>query len=512
MSRDAFVLLLCACFAFVHCALGREVELTFLHTTDLHGRIFPTEDYDGRSGVGGILRCASKIQSVRAEKSNVVLLDCGDFIQGSPESYVTQGDVMVKAMEWLNYDAVVVGNHEFDWGYDFFIELISSKRLPLLGGNILRKVEPVEGLSPFKIIERDGVRIAIVGLTTPGMPGWFRPEFLEDLHVEGSVKSMRSILPSLRAANPDITVLIAHQGYPAYGRQLLVNELNKVGREVPVFDLILGGHTHNRVVSESLGGALYAQAGYFGIWLGEVNLVFDTVQRKVVRRHSQLHDIDEKVVEEPRLLALLEPALEQIKAELAQPVGSIAEAFETEEHSPGHSAVQQLICCAIAAKSGADFVIHGHLNEDAGLAKGEVKNEQLWGFVPYDNLVGLSQLTSRDLRDILEENLGFLGGHHFKGVWGLSYVADLEAQPGQRITSLRQYEGEALHSRKRYLVAMNSFDLASGGWRFPRLREIVDEPDSRLEMQSWIVRDLVREYLKKHKDLKPVIKGSAIIE
>ncbi|NKB23826.1 MAG: hypothetical protein GKR87_05500 [Kiritimatiellae bacterium] len=144
-----------------------------LHTTDLHGHFLPAYDYEGHDEVGGLLRCATLIEKIKAREKNVLLVDCGDLIQGGAESYNTQGRVMIKALEWLGYDAWVLENHEFDWGLDKLAKLHDLTTLNMLGANIKtssRKQHPLNKNKPYIMKDIDGVRVALVGLTTPGIP------------------------------------------------------------------------------------------------------------------------------------------------------------------------------------------------------------------------------------------------------------------------------------------------------------------------------------------------------
>ncbi len=148
-------------------ALARPIDITVLYTTDIHGHLQPTSDYDGNQGVGGMLRCATRIEQIRSEKENVLLVDCGDLIQGSAESYLTEGRSTIQAMEYLAYDAWTLGNHEFDWGLPKLLALHDTTRLPMLAANIVGRpaANPIHcrACSRLSCVNVKGVRVAVVG-------------------------------------------------------------------------------------------------------------------------------------------------------------------------------------------------------------------------------------------------------------------------------------------------------------------------------------------------------------
>ena len=131
-----------------------------------------------------------------------------------------------------------------------------------------------------------------------------------------------------------------------------------------------------------------------------------------------------------------------------------------------------------------------------------IKRSDIWRIIPYENRIGVANLTMPELKDILEENAGQIGSVHFLGVYGLSYELHPNAPPGERVRNLRLADGSKPHARKRFRVAMNSYALASGGGRFPLLRKIVERPESRLEMTDIDTRTAVIEYVRKHSPLQ----------
>jgi 2',3'-cyclic-nucleotide 2'-phosphodiesterase/3'-nucleotidase len=484
-------------------ACSREVAVTLLHTTDLHGHMLPVTDYEGHENVGGLLRCASKIAELRDAVPNLLLVDCGDTIQGSAESYLTGGRLTLRAMEWLGYDAWVIGNHEFDWGLRKLRPLHDTTSLTMLGANIrVREGEehPLPLVRPFKMMEVDGIRVALVGLTTPGIPAWTLPDYLGGLLFESSLETLTRVMPLVRAENPDLMVLLAHQGYRSYGDDF-ANEIQAIARRFSEFDVILGGHTHTVRERADLGSVLYSQAGYHGIGVGRVDVVYDTVARRVTAKSAEFIRVGEETPLHPGLEALLSEDLETTRAYLDEQLGETEKTLSCGYRLPGQSPVQQLLCKAIQWRVKADVVLHGPLS-DASLPPGPIGRRDLWEIVPYENRICVAQLTSEDLKAILAENLRYAGNRNFMGIYGLSYELHPDRKGADRIQHFRLPDGSPLHARRRLAVAFNSYVVASGGRRFPRLRRIVHRPAARLSVTDIDTRSAVEDYIREHSPLR----------
>ena len=492
-----FLLAAAGAFALALSAAAREVPIVLLHTADLHGHLTTSVPAPGETNsAAGLLRIATLVREVRRTAENVLLFDCGDTYQGAPESYVSKGRVMVDAMALLRYDAGLVGNHEFDWGVPRLAALVGACPHPVLAANVVARegvTNPLARVQPFLVRDLDGVRIAIAGLTSPGMAKWFLPQWLGALEFPRSAPTLERILPAIRSAKPDVLVLLVHQGLP-HGPADPVNEAADIARRFPEFDVILGGHTHEEVAGQLLEGTLYSQAGPHGGSLGRVDLVYDTVARRVTSKRGTLLPVTADVPEDAELARAAAPVLKKAAALLETSVGRTAAALSPPE-------AERLLREAIAAASGAQLVLHGAL-ADVGLPAGVVRERDLWRVVPYENRIGTAWLNFPELREILEEDAAWHGTPHFLNARGLAFDLAAGAPAGQRIRRLRLADGTVPHPRKRFQVAFNSFTLASGGGRFPRLRAIVLQPESRFELTETDTRDALRQYLRAHRPLE----------
>src|SRR6266571_4486391 len=210
LSRRAFLKtvsqagLLCAAPSFA-CAVEtlnpETVTISILHTTDLHGHILPTADYNGNPDFGGLARCVTQIRRWRRQNRDSILIDVGDVYQGTEVSLRTKGELMIDLFNHLDYDAWVVGNHEFDWGIEAFHQALQRSTMPVLAANTLLEAtppgelpdakHPLAKIQPFILKEIAGIKLAIVGITTPGMSFWLPREFTRGIDFQQPVEPVR---------------------------------------------------------------------------------------------------------------------------------------------------------------------------------------------------------------------------------------------------------------------------------------------------------------------------------
>jgi 2',3'-cyclic-nucleotide 2'-phosphodiesterase (5'-nucleotidase family) len=494
---------------------ARQVPITILSTTDLHGNILPSTDYEGNTNRGGIARLATKIAEIRASTTNVLLLDSGDTFQGTAASFLDHGRVIVRLLNHLQFDAWTLGNHEFDWGSDTLAACIAEAKVPVLAGNLKPVSDDAKAkfatVQPFVLKEVDGVKVAIVGLTTPGIPNWSRPRLIPGLEFESNVVALRRIIPRLKDARADVIVLAVHQGIREGGDDH-ANQLNAVAYGFPEIAVVAGGHTHRDWPEYKFPRTeiLYCQASYWGNHLGRIELVYDTEKKKVVRRGSTTILMDESVPLDPKVLELSKPQLDAAEKELARAIGVATKNLTPFGAPRNETPIHNLIFESIAAALGergvmVDAIVHGLLDSRAMLAEGAIRVGDLWRIVPYENTVGVIEITPAELKEILEENAQ--SRDRFRGIWGIRMKLKLTGPPGERVVSLADRDGKPLDQAKRYKVAFNSYELASGGTRFVKLREIAERAESKLIEYDFQTREALIRYVEKQKEIRPVMRG-----
>jgi 2',3'-cyclic-nucleotide 2'-phosphodiesterase/3'-nucleotidase len=495
--------------------LAREVPIVVVHTTDLHGNVLPTNDLEGNRDVGGVARCATVIRKIRAEHPDAIVVDDGDLWQGTALGYLTGGAVMTRYLNDLGYDAWVLGNHEFDWGIAKLAARIAEAKMPVLAANL--KYQSPAGaapelaatfarVKPYVIRTVDGVKVAVVGLTTPGVPNWSRPRLIPGLTFEDSVTALRRVIPQVKAEGAQVLVLAAHQGMREKGDDH-ANQLYAVTRAFPELDLLIGGHSHRLFPEQMLNHILYTQANYWGTHVGQVDLVFDTDQKRVTRRKSVMLPMDASVPTDAELVKALQTDLDRTDALLKEKIGETALLLCAGDKPKDESPVFNLVCEAIAeavtAKGGkVDAVIHGILREGIWIKPGPITMQDVFRIIPYENTIGVLTLNRDQLLEILEEDAGAWSGRQFRGAWGLTVKLKPSAPAGQRILFVGDREGRSLDPKARLRVAFNSFDLTGGGMRWQKLRALTERSDTELREYDFETRDAVADYIRKHSPLK----------
>lgn len=492
-------------------ASARQVHLTLLNTTDMHGSIRRTPGVYVDHNDGSLLQCATIIREVRAENPHTLLVDCGDVFQGTAESFLTQGSIMVRAMNALSYDAWAIGNHEFDWGFDRLGSLLRQMQAVPLAANLVAGSQAPAGferVQPYVIREVDGLKVAIVGLTTPNLPQWFRGLADADLRVLDSRRALEQTLPQVRRERPHILVLLAHQGLMA--RDDDANQIKAICRRFGEFDVVLGGHLHWVLPGARIGRTDYAQAGSGARGVMRLDLVYDTVEGAVVDKTFTYLPVSPDTPVDEDIAALVADELARADSWLATVLGHTPEGMKCSLAGAGLSPVQQLLCAAIAESTGAEVVLHGVLSTKS-IPAGDIRVADVWPVVPYENTTGCAWLTVAEIRAIMEEATDFLGTERYFGTWGLQYEVHPDAPRGRRIRQVRAADGSPIHPKTRLKVALNSYHVAGGGGRFPDMIRIINRPNARLQYGEVSTRQMVMDYIQAHPQLSMPAGTNAVV-
>jgi 5'-nucleotidase len=270
-------------------SLAREDDfghLTILHTNDTHSRIDPfPSDHPRYSDAGGVLNRLKLLRKIRSEVKHHLLLDAGDIFQGTPYFNLFKGEIEMKSMTALGYDAATIGNHDFDAGVDGLARQLKYAQFPMLNCNYRFQDTPLEGKTKvYQIFERDGLRIGVtgVGIELEGLVG---PEFTRGVKVESPVEHVNRVAGQLkRDYDCHLVVVLSHLGYAYRSEKISDTRLARMTENV---DLIIGGHTHTflekPVVLKNRTGApvLIHQVGWGGLVLGRIDLSFERNSKKL---------------------------------------------------------------------------------------------------------------------------------------------------------------------------------------------------------------------------------------
>ncbi|MDQ6653293.1 MAG: metallophosphoesterase, partial [Acidobacteriota bacterium] len=302
----------------------KRLQIIILGTTDLHGNLFPVDYYTNKRDNRGLAKIATLIKQVRKENQNVVLIDSGDTIQGTPLEYYHNKknnqppDPMMLAMNALHYDAMTVGNHEYNFGLKVLEKARAEAEFPWLSANTYNKGTSQTHYQPYIVKEVAGVRIGVLGLTTPGIPNWENVPNYAGLEFQEPLNEAKKWVPVLREQErADVVVVAMHMGLEEDlrtgeinpGQVANENQAITIAREVPGIDLIFMGHTHRDVPSLYINGVLLTQANYWGRHLARVDLYLenDGKRWRIFARSARTIPPDDKVNPDQELMKLGEP-------------------------------------------------------------------------------------------------------------------------------------------------------------------------------------------------------------
>jgi 2',3'-cyclic-nucleotide 2'-phosphodiesterase/3'-nucleotidase len=479
-----------------------QTTIQVLGTTDLHGNLLPYDYYTEHEVQRGLAKLATLIKAERERNPNTVLVDCGDTIQGSPlESYHqahaleagARPDPMMLAMNALGYDAMAVGNHEYNFGLERMQRARQAAKFPWLSANNT-------SFAPYALKTIGGVRVAIIGLTTPVIPSWEKKENYAGHAWIDPVKAATDTIDALHhlPAPPDLIVVALHAGLecdPKTGHLLpgarpKEDVAYRLASEVDGIDALIFGHSHQEFGPAPLGKTFAVQPKNWGASLAAIEFTLEREgdgRWRVVNRTGKVLAVTAQTSADPGILALARPYHEATEAWLKQPVTRSSTALDARRSRIEDTAIIDAIQRVQMHYAKADVSFASSFNPRARIQEGPVTVRQLAALYLYDNELYTVEGTGRAVREALENAARFyrtcpdaacsgpllnkeVFGYNYDMAQGVTYEIDLAEQPGRRIKNLR-FRGEPLADDRPLRLAVNNY-RAAGSAGYTMFRDL----------------------------------------
>lgn len=498
-----FLLILPVCSAY-----SGQTGIRILYLNDFHGFAESSRSYGSDEMRGGIAYLAAKVEKLRNEKPSL-LLSGGDMIQGDNWANLFQGESVIELMNIMRFDAMVAGNHEFDFGQEVLKRRISQARFAVLGAN----VEGMDLLKPYIIKDLNGIRIAIIGVVTEDTASSTHPKNVSGLKFLSLKETVGRYVRELKDRT-DMLIVLSHNGLPAD---------MALAAHVDNIDVIVGGHSHTKIEQPVIEGkTVIVQAWEHAKALGVLDISFEG--GKIIKVEGHLEEVRPEAGKEDRIVQpIVEKYSRKIDAALNETLGYAALDLDGENVRIRETNMGDFVADIVRHASSADMALINGGGIRTGIKKGGIRLKDIYSVLPFDNYIVAVKLTGRQIRESLEHGVSAVeeGAGRFPQVSGISFKYSRLSPAGSRVTEIL-IKGEPLDPGRDYVVATNDF-LAAGGDDYKAFGEAVrgsrdfeviggmmkGEMLVYINSGTWL-RDVVADYIREKKIIAPVVNGRII--
>ncbi|HZL82276.1 MAG TPA: 5'-nucleotidase C-terminal domain-containing protein [Candidatus Deferrimicrobium sp.] len=507
-------------FPFKVAIAATTVKITLLETSDVHGVIYPYDYFKDAPANGGFAKLSTLVKGVRADNPNTLLLDNGDNQQGTPLTYyfnkvdTTGPNPVIAAMNIMGYDAMTLGNHEFNYGLSIVDKARSESKFPWLSANIYKE-DGTNYFTPYIVKTVAGVKVGILGLTTKNIPNWEVPANIKGLVFKDTVEEAQKWVKILKDTEKvDLVVLLAHEGFEKdidTGKDLgtsIENQAYAIATTVPGIDVMLTGHTHLSIPGKTLNGVLVMQPKNAGVEICKADITMEQTATgwKVATKTGTNLPVTADTVADQVILDATKTQHETAVSYMKQPIGEATGDFPGATSRTEDSAIMDLIQKVQMKYANTDLSLAAMLPDPApSFKKGPLTVRDMYSLYIYENTLFAITVTGQQIKDELEWSAKYFNtytynktattlvnssvvGYNYDMLQGADYVIDTTKPVGQRISGLI-YHGKPMDMTATYTLALNNYRAGGGGFLGFKGSPIVYQSSDE-------IRNLMIQYVK----------------
>ena len=496
--KKTITILALICISMTMMAKGKTVTLRLIETSDVHGAFFPYDFIERRPMQGTMARVSTYLRRQRKSYGDrLILMDNGDILQGQPTCYYTNyiktdaPNIAAEVVNYLHYDAQTFGNHDVETGHAVYDKWVREVECPVLGANIIDAKTGKPYVKPYTIVEREGVRVAILGMLTPAIPNWLHESLWTGLRFEEMLQCARQWIKVLKEQEKaDVIVGLFHSGWdggivtPAYAEDVS----RRMAEEVEGFDVIFFGHDHTER-NATVNGVLCLDPSCNAVKVAQATI--QVRDGKVISKKGEIVDITGEAVDQ-QYLQHFQPRIDAIRQYVERQLGTFVSPMRARDAFFGSAAFTDLIHQLQLEHSHADISFTAPLTFDSDIQAGPIYMSDMFKLYRFENKIYVLRMTGEEVRKHLEmsydlwtntmqspddhimllapkapgdnQREGFKNyTFNFDSAAGIDYVVDVSKPDGQKVRILQLSDGRPFSEQAWYNVAMNSYRGNGGG-------------------------------------------------
>ena len=477
---------------------AKTVTLRIVETSDVHGAFFPYNFTERRPMEGTMARVSTYLKRQRKTYGDrLILLDNGDILQGQPTCYYTnyvktdEPNIAAEVINYLQYDAETFGNHDVETGHAVYDKWIREVKCPMLGANIIDTKTNKPYVKPYTIIEREGVRVAILGMLTPAIPNWLHESLWTGLRFDEMLQTARHWIKILKEQEKtDVIIGLFHSGWdggivtPTYEEDVA----KKMAETVEGFDVIFFGHDHTER-NTTINNTLCMDPSCNALKVAEATIQIRN--GKVISKKGALIDVRNEAIDQ-QYIAHFQPQIDAIRQYVERQLGTFVSPMRSRDAFFGSAAFTDLIHQLQLDETHADISFNAPLTFNTDIKAGPIYMSDMFKLYRYENKIYVLRMTGEEVRKHLEMsydlwvntmkspddhimmlNEGSAGDEqrrgfknltfNFDSAAGIDYVVDVTKPDGQKVRILQFSDGRPFDEKAWYKVVMNSYRGNGGG-------------------------------------------------